>query len=39
MNYEHLSLTETIRSKIKEPGQQELLDITIRNAKRQTTHR
>src|SRR5919198_5424 len=29
-----LSLTESIRSKIKEPQQQELLDITIRNAKR-----
>jgi signal transduction histidine kinase len=29
-----LSLTESIRSKIKEPQQQELLDVTIRNAKR-----
>jgi len=29
-----LSLTEVLRSKIKEPQQQELLDITIRNAKR-----
>jgi signal transduction histidine kinase len=29
-----LSLTESIRSKIREPQQQELLDITIRNAKR-----
>jgi signal transduction histidine kinase len=29
-----LSLTEVVRSKIKEPKQQELLDITIRNAKR-----
>ncbi len=29
-----LSLTETLHSKIKEPQQQELLDITIRNAKR-----
>jgi signal transduction histidine kinase len=27
-------LTEVLRSKIKEPEQQELLDITIRNAKR-----
>jgi signal transduction histidine kinase len=29
-----LSLTESIRSKINEPRQQELLDVTIRNAKR-----
>jgi signal transduction histidine kinase len=29
-----LNLTEIIRSKIKEPHQQELLDVTIRNAKR-----
>src|SRR5919198_78249 len=29
-----LSLTEVVRSKIKEPQQQELLDVTIRNAKR-----
>jgi len=29
-----LSLTEVLRSKIKEPQQQELLDVTIRNAKR-----
>ena len=29
-----LGLTEVLRSKIKEPQQQELLDITIRNAKR-----
>jgi len=29
-----LSLTEIVRSKIKEPQQQELLDVTIRNAKR-----
>ena len=29
-----LSLTESLHSKIKEPQQQELLDITIRNAKR-----
>jgi signal transduction histidine kinase len=29
-----LSLTESIRSKMKEPEQQELLDVTIRNAKR-----
>ena len=29
-----LSLTEALHSKIKEPQQQELLDVTIRNAKR-----
>jgi signal transduction histidine kinase len=29
-----LSVTEVIRSEIKDPQQQELLDITIRNAKR-----
>src|SRR4029079_17050780 len=29
-----LSLTEVLRSKIKEPQQQELVDVTIRNAKR-----
>src|SRR5919206_1878928 len=29
-----LSLTEVVRSKINEPQQQELLDVTIRNAKR-----
>ena len=29
-----VSLTEIIRTKIKEPQQQELLDVTIRNAKR-----
>jgi signal transduction histidine kinase len=29
-----LGLTEILRSKIKEPEQQELLDVTIRNAKR-----
>jgi signal transduction histidine kinase len=29
-----LGLTEIVRSKIKEPEQQELLDVTIRNAKR-----
>jgi signal transduction histidine kinase len=29
-----LGLTEVLRSKIKEPEQQELLDVTIRNAKR-----
>jgi signal transduction histidine kinase len=29
-----LGLTEVLRSKIREPQQQELLDITIRNAKR-----
>ncbi|HZA08148.1 MAG TPA: ATP-binding protein [Nitrososphaeraceae archaeon] len=29
-----LSLTEALRCKIKEPQQQELLDVTIRNAKR-----
>jgi signal transduction histidine kinase len=29
-----LSLTESLQSKIKEPRQQEILDITIRNAKR-----
>jgi signal transduction histidine kinase len=29
-----LSLTEVLRSKIKEPQEQELVDITIRNAKR-----
>ncbi|MFL6420637.1 MAG: sensor histidine kinase [Nitrososphaeraceae archaeon] len=29
-----VTLTEIIRTKIKEPQQQELLDITIRNAKR-----
>src|SRR5919197_91472 len=29
-----LSLTEVLRSKIKEPQQQELLDVIIRNAKR-----
>jgi signal transduction histidine kinase len=29
-----LSLTESLQSKIKEPQQQEILDITIRNAKR-----
>src|ERR687886_282328 len=29
-----LSLTEVLHSKIKEPQQQELLDVTIRNAKR-----
>ena len=37
MNYEHLfslSSTESLHSKIKEPLQQELLDVTIRNAKR-----
>jgi signal transduction histidine kinase len=29
-----LGLTESLRSKIKEPQQRELLDVTIRNAKR-----
>jgi signal transduction histidine kinase len=29
-----LNLTEIIRSETKEPHQQELLDVTIRNAKR-----
>jgi two-component system, OmpR family, sensor histidine kinase VicK len=29
-----LSLTEVLRSKVKEPQQQELLDVIIRNAKR-----
>jgi signal transduction histidine kinase len=29
-----VALTEIVRSKIKEPQQQELLDVTIRNAKR-----